>query len=88
MKWANILFFEITPAKKTSQTIIYLAGGGFVLPITSLHYEFIAQIVEETGARLVVPNYPLAPYYHVDDVMAFFKGSLSEVCRWACVARG
>lgn len=67
-------FFEITPAKKTSQTIIYLAGGGFVLPITSLHYEFIAQIVEETGARLVVPNYPLAPYYHVDDVMAFLKG--------------
>ncbi|WP_088810402.1 MULTISPECIES: alpha/beta hydrolase fold domain-containing protein [unclassified Listeria] len=66
-------YFEITPETKTEQTIIYLAGGGFILPITSMHYEFIEQIALETGARLVVPNYPLAPDYHVDDVMRFLK---------------
>ncbi|WP_379127142.1 alpha/beta hydrolase fold domain-containing protein [Paenibacillus sp. sgz500958] len=51
----------------SSKHILYLHGGGYVLKISSLHWDFIADMVEKVGCTVTVPMYPLAPKYgHAD----------------------
>lgn len=42
-------------------TIVYFHGGGWYYEIISLHWDFIEKLVNQTGARVVVPIYPLIP---------------------------
>jgi acetyl esterase/lipase len=44
-------------------TVLFLHGGSYVLPTTRPHWRFLANVVEKTGCRVVVPDYPLAPLY-------------------------
>ena len=44
-----------------TRTILYLHGGGFVGGIDRFHWRFVAALARSTGARLVVPAYPLTP---------------------------
>lgn len=41
--------------------IVYLHGGAYIQEITSTHWKFIGQLASRTGARVIVPIYPLAP---------------------------
>ncbi|AQY49716.1 alpha/beta hydrolase [Listeria weihenstephanensis FSL R9-0317] len=74
--------YEISPKSGTTNLIIYLAGGGFVLPISSLHWDFIQLLVEETDSKTIVPLYPLAPAHNVDTVMRYlttiYKNALKD----------
>lgn len=62
--------YEIAPKSASNNLIIYLAGGGFVLPISSLHWDFIQLLVTKTHVKAIVPLYPSAPAHNVDTVMA------------------
>lgn len=42
-------------------TVIYLHGGGFVAPIDPFHVRYAARLATELDARVVLPDYPLAP---------------------------
>jgi acetyl esterase/lipase len=44
-----------------TRTILYLHGGGFVSGIDRFHWRFVAALARATGARVVVPAYPLTP---------------------------
>jgi len=46
---------------KSDIVILYLHGGAYVGNILRLHWDLINQLVRKTGARIVVPDYPLAP---------------------------
>lgn len=43
------------------RTVVYLHGGGFVSPIDPFHVRYAARLARALGARVVLPDYPLAP---------------------------
>jgi acetyl esterase/lipase len=45
----------------SSETILYLHGGGYIRPITSFHWDFLQWLVSTRRSTVVVPLYPLAP---------------------------
>lgn len=54
--------YVITPRGLDPQhTIVYLHGGGFVAPIDPFHLRYVARLARAIGARVVLPDYPLAP---------------------------
>lgn len=48
--------------------ILYLHGGGFVMSITELHWDFIGKLSKRLNATIIVPLYPLAPEKTASDV--------------------
>jgi len=46
---------------KSDIVILYLHGGAYMGNILRLHWDLINQLVRKTGARIVIPDYPLAP---------------------------
>src|SRR6478735_6846741 len=44
-----------------SRTVLYLHGGGFMAPISAWQVRYAARLAAQIGARVVMPDYPLAP---------------------------
>lgn len=44
-----------------TRTVVYLHGGGFVAPFDPFHVAYAARLASGLGARVVLPDYPLAP---------------------------
>jgi epsilon-lactone hydrolase len=44
-----------------TRTILYLHGGGFMAPISAWQVSYAARMADELEARVVLPDYPLAP---------------------------
>jgi len=42
-------------------TVVYVHGGGFVAPFDAFHVRYVARLARALGARIVLPDYPLAP---------------------------
>ena len=59
---------QSNPAKKT---VLYLSGGGFVLPLSPLHWIFIDNMIKTANVDVIVPLYPLAPDHTMDDIMKY-----------------
>jgi len=54
--------YTLIPKKgRRSLHIIYTHGGCYVLPMQSIHWGIIHQLIKHTGASVSVPIYPLAP---------------------------
>lgn len=63
--------WRLTPKSGGSgKVIFYIHGGGYVLNITSAHWDYLEQLCKGTGATLIVPDYPLAPQYTADEAYA------------------
>lgn len=45
----------------TGKTILYFHGGAYIHNILRVHWHLIAVLCELTGARFIIPDYPLAP---------------------------
>ncbi len=62
--------FIVTPKnkEKSNITILYFHGGSYVAEATQEHWKFIEQIVKDTGATVILPDYPLTPKYTYKDV--------------------
>ncbi len=62
--------FIITPIEKekTETKILYFHGGSYVAEASEKHWEFIKKLVNDTGATVILPDYPLAPKYNYKDV--------------------
>ncbi|WP_186446187.1 alpha/beta hydrolase fold domain-containing protein [Paenibacillus cremeus] len=59
--------------------IIFMHGGGYVLEITSMHWEFIGKLIDRTQVGVTVPIYPLAPRYTYRDTMGMLQALYSEL---------
>ena len=44
-----------------ARTILYLHGGGFMAPIDARHVHYATRLAKALDARIVLPDYPLAP---------------------------
>lgn len=73
----HVLYGFETTASDT--VVLYLPGGGFVLPITSLHWEYLDGLYQKMPMNLYVGLYPLAPTGNVNDVMDFINQALAFI---------
>jgi epsilon-lactone hydrolase len=73
------------PGAATARTILYLHGGGYVLGSARSHRSLAKRIAAEARARVVVPDYRLAPEHPfpaaVDDAVAAYRGLLAGGAR-------
>ncbi|WP_170970179.1 alpha/beta hydrolase [Nocardioides jishulii] len=54
--------YVLTPRDvPVTRTVLYGHGGGFVKPIDVFHVRYTAILARRLGARIVMPDYPLAP---------------------------
>lgn len=63
--------FIITPKnkeEKSDMVILYFHGGAYVAEATTQHWNFLENIVNDTGATIILPDYPLTPKYNYKDV--------------------
>ncbi len=54
--------FTVNETEPGQKTILYLHGGGFHANIEPAHWALINKICAKTGAKCIVPLYPLIPY--------------------------
>jgi len=64
------------------KAILYFHGGGFCLGIYHPNREFVARMAKESGVKVFMPDYRLAPENPfpaaLEDAMAVYKGMLLE----------
>lgn len=54
--------YVLTPRHvEPRRTVLYLHGGGFIAPIDPFHVRYVARLAGRLRARVVLPDYPLAP---------------------------
>lgn len=62
------------------RTVVYVHGGGFVAPIDPFHLRYVTRLARALDARIVLPDYPLAPEHTWRDSHA----ALADLtARWA-----
>jgi acetyl esterase/lipase len=55
--------------------IFYLHGGAYVHGLSKMHFRLFQSLIHQTGATMVVPDYPLVPHASVEDIYPFLKES-------------
>ncbi len=63
--------------KEKAPCMIYIHGGGFVLPAAGYHYKNAMRYAKEAGCKVVFVNYRLAPKYPHP---VFFEDCYSAMC--------
>ncbi|MBR3255056.1 MAG: alpha/beta hydrolase [Clostridia bacterium] len=54
--------FKLTPKEeKNEKVILYFHGGSYMAELTNNHWEFLANLSNDTKSTVIVPDYPLAP---------------------------
>ena len=59
--------------------IIYFHGGSYVAEATQNHWDFLENIVKDTGYTVIMPDYPLTPKYHYQDVYDMVEPLYKEI---------
>jgi acetyl esterase/lipase len=73
--------YVITPRRAApTRTLFYLHGGGFMAPISAWQVRYAALLADAIGARVVLPDYPLAPEHSWRDS---FEPVAALAARWA-----
>ncbi len=54
-------------AENSGRTVLYLHGGAYVRPADARHWRFATRLAAALDARAVLPVYPLAPDFTVED---------------------
>ena len=94
-KFMNRKVFIIKPKDKNKlvdKYIFYIHGGAYVMEATYKHWQFLEEIVENTGMTLILPDYPLAPrnsYKEVFDmVIPLYKKVIQKYGKEKVIAMG
>lgn len=78
-KKIGCFLFSPKNASESAPCLIYLHGGGFVLPAASYHYRYSMLYAKELGCRVLFVNYRLAPD---NPHPIFFEDCYAAMC-WA-----
>jgi monoterpene epsilon-lactone hydrolase len=73
--------FSLWPAGTAAprRSVMYLHGGAYVRPSDGRHWHFATRLADTLGARAVLPCYPLAPEFTVEDSFDAMVGLFGEV---------
>lgn len=64
---------------KNSKVILYQHGGSYTTNLTTTYWNFFSDIVKDTGATIIIPDYPLTPTYYYQDVFDMMLPLYEEV---------
>ena len=64
---------------KSNKKILYFHGGSYVAETSNLHWKFLKDLVKDTGATIILPDYPLTPKYNYKDVFTMVKPLYREI---------
>ncbi|WNG92936.1 alpha/beta hydrolase [Mycobacterium sp. ITM-2016-00318] len=56
---AGMPVYILTPPSPTGATVVALHGGAYAAEASLFHYEMYADLARQTGATVIVPDYPL-----------------------------
>lgn len=71
--------YVLSPKEQgTNQVILYIHGGSYVGGLVREHWSFLKDIVLETKATIIVPDYPLTPQYTYQDVFEMLEPLYQE----------
>lgn len=73
------IFIITTNGKQTNKKILYFHGGSYMAEATSNHWKFIEQLAKDTGATIILPDYPLSPKYTYKDVFNMVEPLYKEI---------
>jgi monoterpene epsilon-lactone hydrolase len=62
--------WTIAPQHTAAHHIYYLHGGGYVANISTRHWQFLHDLLDNCDCAATVPDYPLAPQANVQDAFA------------------
>jgi len=65
------VWFLVSKQKSSNKVLLYLHGGAYINNMLSFHWDLIGAIGKESGALLIVADYPLAPKATFVDTYAF-----------------
>lgn len=72
--------FTISPEnEKSEKVILYFHGGAYVQEATDKHWEFLQNLAKDTGATIIMPDYPLTPKYTYKDVLKMVEPLYKEI---------
>ena len=73
--------FIIRPKNEniSQKKILYFHGGSYIAEMSNNHWNFIEQLVLDTGMTVIIPDYPLAPKYTYKDVFKMVKPLYKEI---------
>jgi acetyl esterase/lipase len=66
--------------RRAVRTLYYVHGGAFMAPIDAFHVRYATRLADAIGARVVMPDYPLAPEHTWRDC---HDALVDDVARWA-----
>ena len=80
-KYKNRNVFILTPknVQKTDLIILYFHGGSYMAEITKEHWNFLEKVINDTGATVILPDYPLTPKYNYQDVFNMIEPLYKEI---------
>ena len=68
---------------------VHFHGGGYVLGLMGLHFNLAEQLSDRSGVSVLLPDYPLAPEFEVEEITAFANDVYKmAVDRWGHVKIG
>lgn len=75
--------FTLSPKedRKTDKVILYLHGGSYVGALNNEHWDFLSDIVNDTGITIVIPDYPLTPKYNYKDAFNVVEPVYKEILK-------
>ena len=73
------IFIITTNETQTNKKILYFHGGSYMAEATSNHWKFIEQLAKDTGATIILPDYPLSPKYTYKDVFQMVEPMYKEI---------
>lgn len=72
--------FVISPKEeKKNIVILYLHGGSYVGELEKYHWHFFKDLIYDTGATIIVPDYPLAPEHSYLEVFEIMEPLYKEI---------
>ena len=63
----------------SKKVILYFHGGAYVAEATTLHWEFLEKLANDTKSTIVMPDYPLTPKYTYKDVFNMVEPLYKEI---------
>ena len=73
--------YVLTPRHRhVHRTLYYVHGGAFMAPIDAVHVQYATRLADAIGARIVMPDYPLAPEHTWADS---HDALVADAARWA-----
>lgn len=75
--------FTIEPdiEESSGKVIMYLHGGSYVGELYKEHWNFFRDLIKDTRATIVVPDYPLTPQYRYTDVFGMVLPLYREIVK-------